>query len=121
MRQNDGEIHFKYVRVSPPVFDKQLDRVRPHLRKRRRYWSKVRATITDADKLVLTLKYLVSGASAQDVSISLRPGHSTAHKIITEVCKAIWLPAVPEDTFWLESRCSRVLHSVEHAALRRSH
>ena len=91
MRENDGEIHFKYVWMSPPVFDKLLSLVKPHLRKRRRYKSKVRARITDAEKLVPTLKYLASGASVQDVSISFRLGHSTAHKIIMEVCKVIWL------------------------------
>ena len=52
--------------------------------------SRIRAPVTNAEKLAVTLRYLASGQSMRDVSIQFRLGHTTTHKIIIEVCQAIW-------------------------------
>lgn len=51
--------------------------------------STIRAQISNAENLALTLRYLASGQSVLDVSIYFRVGHTTAQKIILEVCQAI--------------------------------
>ena len=54
--------------------------------------SRTRATIlANAEKLALTLRCLASGQSMQNIAIYFRLGHTTAHKLIIEVCKEIWI------------------------------
>ena len=90
MRRTDGELHFKYIRMSPRVFDKLLALVVPHLKTPRRYRSRLRAQFSNAEKLVPTLQFLASGKSMQSLAIDFRMGHSTVHNIVVEVCNAIW-------------------------------
>ena len=52
--------------------------------------SRIRAPISNAERLAVTLRYFASGPPMQDVSIQFRLGHMTTHKIIIEVCQAIW-------------------------------
>ena len=94
MRTTDTDLHFKYIRMSPVLFDRLLSLIQPFLRTRRRYVSARRPHISNAQKLVLTLKFLASGQSPQDLAISYRIGHSTVHDIVGEVCNAIWLGLV---------------------------
>ena len=94
MRTIDTDLHFKYIRMSPVLFDRLLSLIQPFLRTRRRYVSARRPHISNAQKLVLTLKFLASGQSLQDLAISYRIGHSTVHDIVGEVCNAIWLGLV---------------------------
>ncbi|XP_061716889.1 uncharacterized protein LOC133524757 [Cydia pomonella] len=48
-----------------------------------------REAITPEEKLAVTLKYMVSGASVRTLSTSFRLGETTIRSIIKEVCKAI--------------------------------
>ena len=50
MRRTDRELHFKYVRMSPRVFDKLLALVVPYLKSPTRYRSRLRAQISNAEK-----------------------------------------------------------------------
>ena len=90
MRTTDTDLHFKYICMSPVLFDRLLSLVQPFLCTRRRYVSARRPHISNAQKLVLTLKFLASGQSLQDLAILYRIGHSTVHDIVEEVCNAIW-------------------------------
>ncbi|XP_065193049.1 uncharacterized protein LOC135824248 [Sycon ciliatum] len=90
MRRSDSELHFKYVRMSPSVFDKLLSKIKPHLRKRSRRAARSRPEMSDTCKLVVTLKYLASGQSMQELAIAFRMGHSIVHYVVVEVCNAIW-------------------------------
>ena len=60
MRRTDGELHFKHVRMSPMVFNNLLALVVPYLKTPRRYRSRLRAQISSAEKLVLTLQFFAS-------------------------------------------------------------
>ncbi|XP_065194788.1 uncharacterized protein LOC135826078 [Sycon ciliatum] len=90
MRSVDESLHFKYVRMSPAVFDRLLVLIEPFLPVRRQLNSATRPEITNAERLALTLRYLASGESMQNIAIQFRVGHSTAHHIIIDVCQAIW-------------------------------
>ena len=90
MRRLNKTLHFHYVRFSPALFDKLLQLIDPFLTRRCAMTSRIRAPITNAEKLAVTLRYLASGQSMRDVSIQFRLGHTTTHKIILEVCQAIW-------------------------------
>ena len=89
MGRLDKTLHFHYVRFSPALFDKLLQLIDPFLTRRRAMTSRIRAPITNSEKLAVTLRYLASGQSMRDVSIQFRLGHTTTHKIIIEVCQAI--------------------------------
>ena len=91
MKANDQELHFKYVRMTPRIFDRLLQTVEPFMRWRHAYRSATRTPISNDQKLVMTLKYLASGQSMQDISMSFRVGHSTTRMIIIEVCQAMWM------------------------------
>ena len=90
MRRTDGELHLKCVRLSSRVFDKLLALVVPYLKSPRKYRSRHRAQISNAEKLVLTPQFLASGKSMQGLAIDFQMGHSTVHNIVVEVCNAIW-------------------------------
>ena len=90
LRRLDKTLHFKYVRLSPAMFDRLLRIIEPYMPRRRAMRSTIRAPITNGEKLAVTLRYLASGSSMQDLSIQFRLGHATTQQIIIEVCNAIW-------------------------------
>lgn len=47
-------------------------------------------SITPAERLSVTLRYLATGDSHQTIAFSYRLGHSTVNKIVPETCLTIW-------------------------------
>ena len=89
MRLTDNQSHFRYLRMSKQRFDRLLALVGP-LISRRAYFSEVRACITPAERLALTVRYLATGNSQVSLSFSFRIGKSTVCGIVRETCEAIW-------------------------------
>ena len=89
MRLCDSESHFRYLRMTKATFDLLLSLVGPLLH-RRKYSSCLRAEITPAERLALTLRYLATGNSQVSLSFNFRIGRSTVSNILNETCSAIW-------------------------------
>lgn len=86
----DHVSHFRYLRMSPQVFDLLLEKVTTRLKAKRTYRSLIRPNVTPEQALVVTLRYLATGASQRSLSFSFRLGGSTVHKILVETAIAIW-------------------------------
>ena len=86
MKNEDHESYFAYFRMLPRHFNYLLSLVKPLITK----CNTRRDTISPAERLALTLRYLASGDSPQSLSFSYRIGLTTVHKIIGEVTEAIW-------------------------------
>ncbi|XP_018402803.1 PREDICTED: uncharacterized protein LOC108779796 [Cyphomyrmex costatus] len=73
------------TRMLPEQFDQLCDRVRLYLTKRSN-----RTPISVEERLAVTLQFLAHSDSVRSKSWKYRIGRSTAHKIIGEICDAIW-------------------------------
>ena len=73
--------------MSPDRFEHLLSLVAPLISKRS---TKLRKSISAAERLTLTLRYLASGDSQQSQSFNFRIGRSTVSMIILETCDALW-------------------------------
>ncbi|VEN48424.1 unnamed protein product [Callosobruchus maculatus] len=91
MKQWDTDQFFKYTRMTIPVFDKLLAKIRTKIQ--RQYRSD---GISPEERLVITLQYLSQGTSMQALAWTFHTGHSTIHYIIHETCKALWDVLAPE-------------------------
>nr|CAB3263117.1 uncharacterized protein LOC101243083 [Phallusia mammillata] len=80
-------------RMTPAVFDELLNLVAPKIKK---VTTNYRKPISEAERLAITLRFLVTGDSYQTIAFSFRTHKSTVSKIIPEVCKAIWKTLQPE-------------------------
>ena len=89
--------------MSPESFDYILSLVSPLIS---RQTTKLRVTISAAESLALTSKFLSFGNSQQSMSFSYRVERQTVSIIIKETCRAIWqvlnekylsAPKLPED------------------------
>ena len=89
MRLTDSQSHFRYLRMSKQRFENLLAEVGPLL-SHRKYDSEVRASITPAERLALTIRYLATGNSQVSLCFSFRIGRSTVCGIVRETCEAIW-------------------------------
>ncbi|XP_036146587.1 uncharacterized protein LOC118646859 [Monomorium pharaonis] len=74
---------FEYSRMSMLHFEKLLHLVQPRLIKRSK-----RALIPE-ERLLIALRYLVTGNSISFIAFSFRVGQSTVRNIIKEVCVVI--------------------------------
>lgn len=86
LRENDREFHYRYLRMSKERFDHLLSLVRDKITKKD---TRLRKAITAEERLVITLRYLASGKSQQDLCWSFRIGRTTVSSIVREVCTAI--------------------------------
>ena len=66
MRDSDREFHFKYVRMLKERFDNLLSLVRDKIMKKD---TQMRSAITAEQRLLITLRYLASGVSQQDLNL----------------------------------------------------
>uniref|UniRef100_A0A1X7UVI9 DDE Tnp4 domain-containing protein n=1 Tax=Amphimedon queenslandica TaxID=400682 RepID=A0A1X7UVI9_AMPQE len=89
MRLADPESHFMYLRMKRETFDVLVRVVTPYLT-RRRYISGNRPSITPAEKLALTLRFLATGNSQISLSFNFKMGWATVSKVLHETCCAIW-------------------------------
>ena len=76
-----------YLRMTPPRFEHLLSLVVPLISKKS---TKLRSSISVAERLTLTLCYLASGESQQSQAFNFRIGRSTVSMIIRKMCDAIW-------------------------------
>ena len=74
--------------MSPERFDNLLQLVGPYIKKKK---CKTRESITPAERLTITIRYLASGDSQQSQSFNFRVGRATVCNIIRDTCRAIWL------------------------------
>ena len=84
MREPCGD--FKaYLRMQPEMFHKILVRVAPHITKSK----KRRPALDPGLKLVITLRFLVTGNSYHSLAFDFRVAHKTILLFVPEVCDAI--------------------------------
>ncbi|XP_049524603.1 uncharacterized protein LOC125946148 [Dermacentor silvarum] len=86
LRHNDPEYHFKYFRMTKASFDKLLGLVYERILHPPTH----RRPISPAERLAVTLRFLATGGSMQDIAISYRIHASTVAGILKETLPAIW-------------------------------
>ncbi len=74
--------------MSPERCDDIIQRVAPLLKARQ---CRTRESISPAERITLTLRYLASGDSQQSMAFNFRLGRTTVCNIIQETCEAIWI------------------------------
>ena len=87
LRDEEREVHYRYVRMSKERFDHLLNMVREKITKKN---TRMREAISAEERLVITLRYLASGMSQQDLCYSFRVGRTTASNIVSDVCVALY-------------------------------
>ena len=90
--ENDRELHFRYLRMSKERFEHLLSLVEPVIMKND---TNFRKAIPAKKRLVITLRFLASGMSQFDISLSFRVGRSTVSGIISKTCDAIYEVLTP--------------------------
>ncbi|XP_049528924.1 uncharacterized protein LOC125947718 [Dermacentor silvarum] len=104
LRQSDPEYHFKYFRMTKASFDQLLSLVYEKLIHAPTH----RRPISPAERLAVTLRFLATGGSVQDIAISYRMHGSTVSNILKETLPAIWeslaprVMAQPSEQKWLK-------------------
>ena len=87
LRLHDQEYFFKYFRMSPSTFDELLSFIAPLIIKQR---TVMRDPVGPAERLAVTLRYLVTGDAQSTIAANYRISPSTIGRIITETCSALW-------------------------------
>ena len=77
----------RFTRMSPERFEHLLALVGPLIKKKP---CRSRQPISDAERLMLTLRFLATGDSQQSHSFSFRIGRATVSNILRETTEAIW-------------------------------
>ncbi|KAL3248529.1 hypothetical protein MRX96_056437 [Rhipicephalus microplus] len=86
LRHSDPEYHFKYFRMTKASFDKLLSLVYHRLVHPPTH----RRPISPAERLAVTLRFLATGGSMEDIALSFRMHASTVARILKETLPAIW-------------------------------
>ncbi|KAJ8971548.1 hypothetical protein NQ317_003202 [Molorchus minor] len=89
-KELDYEQYFKFMRMSPGVFNYLLDLVGPHLQKDRRGDS-----LSPGHRLAMTIHYLAEGCSMQEIARGFRVGKATVHVIVSETTDVLWAVLMP--------------------------
>ncbi|XP_040358651.1 uncharacterized protein LOC121047476 [Ixodes scapularis] len=95
LRERDPEYHFKYFRMTKASFDRLLSFVYHRILHAPTH----RRPISPGERLAVTLRFLATGGSMQDLAMSYRMHASTVSGILRETLPAIWdclSPAVLE-------------------------
>ena len=74
--------------MSPERFEDLLTLVGPLIAKKP---CRSRSSISEAERLMVKLRYLATGDSQQSQSFSFRIGRSTISNVLRETCEGIWL------------------------------
>jgi len=83
----DEEMFFRYMRMSPSIFEKLLRLVGKRLTKQT---TNYRHPVPPEQRLSVTLRHLATGESHISLSLQYRIGRQTISKIIPETCEAIF-------------------------------
>ena len=86
LRIFDHELFFKNFRKTPTKFEEFLRMVAPSLTKELRF----QETISEEERLCVTLRHVVTGDSHTIISMSYRMNPTTVGRIIKETCGVIW-------------------------------
>ncbi|XP_065305170.1 putative nuclease HARBI1 [Dermacentor albipictus] len=86
LRNSDPEYHFKYFRMTKASFDKLLSLVYRRLVHPPTH----RRPISPAERLAVTLRFLATGGSMEDIALSYRMHASTVANVLKETLPAIW-------------------------------
>ncbi|XP_046672970.1 protein ALP1-like isoform X2 [Homalodisca vitripennis] len=79
---------FQYTRMDYSTFEYILNLISPHMEVK--YTNFVKQPIECDEKLLITLRYLATGASFRSLSFTFRIGASTVSKIVIETEKQLW-------------------------------
>ena len=85
--RNNGELIFRYFRMSPERFDHLITLVSKQIEEKD---TAFRKPFPAACGLAITLRYLASGEMQQSLSYSYSIGRSTVSTVIMKTCKAIY-------------------------------
>ncbi|XP_026831285.1 uncharacterized protein LOC113563637 [Ooceraea biroi] len=83
--ETDHEEFFHMTWMTPAQYDHLCNLVRPFFTKK-----SMRKPISVNERVAMTLMFLTHGDSVRSKSWEFRIGRSTAYKIISETCDAIW-------------------------------
>ena len=111
MRLNDTQAHFSYLRMSRERLE-HLTIVGPLLVRRENYWSAIRANITPAERLALTIRYLAIG-NRQISFFNFHLGKFTVSvcRMLRETCELLYVFSIFISFFsqqpkaWIASYC----------------
>uniref|UniRef100_A0A6B0VBY3 DDE Tnp4 domain-containing protein n=1 Tax=Ixodes ricinus TaxID=34613 RepID=A0A6B0VBY3_IXORI len=87
LRSYDEEYYRDFLRMPPRSFDTLLSLVGPHITKEE---TRFRRPISPDDRLALAVRFLAAGETLRSSSYNFLCGRTTACKIVSEVCAAIW-------------------------------
>jgi hypothetical protein len=87
LRLYDREYFFKYLRMSPERLQRLVELVAPFIAKKK---CRSRETLSPAERLVVTIRYLATGDSQQSQTFNFRLGNSTVCNIVRQTCQGIW-------------------------------
>ena len=79
-------VYARFTRMSPERFEDLLTLVGPFIEKKP---CRSRSSISEAERLMVTLRYLATGDSQQSLSFLFRIGRSTISNLLRETCEAI--------------------------------
>lgn len=85
MATNDPEYFYKYMRMSPERYSHLLSMVADKLQK-----YSMNKPVTPNERLTITLVFLATGCSQQDLAFRFQRGRSTINNIVRETCTALW-------------------------------
>lgn len=88
LRVEEAEIYKNFLRMSPEHFEELLAYVKNDITKED---TLLRDAIPPEIKLAVTIRFLASGNSYQDLSLPFRVHKSTISKFVPEVCQAIYM------------------------------
>ncbi|XP_045778435.1 protein ALP1-like [Maniola jurtina] len=96
---------YKKFRMNKHTFDYLLNELNSELQKKD---TAMRKSIPSVERLAMTLRYLATGCSFEDLADFFKCGTSTASKIVHDVCRLIWDKLQPihlptcNKTMWLD-------------------
>ncbi|XP_065069253.1 putative nuclease HARBI1 [Rhopilema esculentum] len=87
LASEDKPMYQRYFRLNEDLFKSLLAKVRPMIQRKDTH---MRKSISAAERLAVTLRYLATGESFHSLGFSYRLGERTISSIVTETCDAIY-------------------------------
>lgn len=87
MRDDNSGLFQQFFQISSSEFDDLLNKIRPLITKKD---TNMRKAISPETKLMITLRYLLTGDSYRSLMLLFRVPHNTISGIVPLTCKAIF-------------------------------